>query len=78
MKKYNRAPVTFPGLVANNHWLQDIPMPIIGSTGNTYHVTLTGKGFTCECTGFTMHGKCKHITKIWERLGEEPTQYRWA
>lgn len=66
----------FDGLHTKNHWLLGIEVPITGSTGNQYTVELTLKGFTCTCTGFTMHGKCKHITGFWNRLGQPPTQYR--
>lgn len=75
-KRREKAPVTFPGLQPSGHWLLDVEVPVKGSTGNTYHVTLRSKGFTCTCTGFTMHGKCKHITGFWNKLGEEPTRYR--
>jgi hypothetical protein len=29
---------------------------------------LTEKGFTCDCPGFSFHGKCKHITIVHEKL----------
>ena len=36
--------------------------------GSTYTVALTPRGFTCDCTGFTFHGKCKHSKQIVERF----------
>ena len=29
-----------------------------------YTVALTEQGFTCDCTGFMFHGKCKHSEQI--------------
>ncbi len=29
-----------------------------------YTVALTEQGFTCDCTGFTFYGKCKHSEQI--------------
>ena len=69
MKKFQRKPVTFPGLCTKNHWLLGVVWPVTGSKGNKYAVEFTDKGFTCECTGFMMHGKCRHITGVWDRLG---------
>ena len=68
-KKFDRKPVTFPGLVTKNHWLLGAIWPIIGSTGNSYSVEMVEGGFKCTCTGFSMHGKCKHIQSVWDRLG---------
>lgn len=36
--------------------------------GSSYTVTLTPKGFKCDCTGFTFHGKCKHSKTVVERF----------
>ena len=55
--------------------------PVAGSKpGSSYNVTLHDKGFECDCTGFTFHGKCKHSVSVLERVeqainGEVP-QYR--
>lgn len=78
MKKYDRKPVMFDGLNTKNHWLLGIEIPVTGSTGNQYIVELKEKGFTCTCTGFTMHGKCKHITGYWNHLGKPVPQYRMS
>ena len=36
---------------------------------NEYIVTLSGKHFSCECIGFKYHSKCRHITKVKDKLG---------
>lgn len=36
--------------------------------GSVYTVTLTEQGFTCSCTGFQFHGKCKHSIQVVERF----------
>lgn len=42
--------------------------------GSSYVVALTPKGFKCDCTGFTFHGKCKHTIQVVERFDCETTQ----
>ena len=47
---------------------------------SSYNVTLSEKGFECECTGFNFHGYCKHSKSVLERVeqavnGDVP-QYR--
>lgn len=34
------------------------------SDPKTYTVTMTAKGFTCNCPGFRFRGKCKHVESI--------------
>jgi hypothetical protein len=46
------------------HWAVGTRYPVDGSNGNKYIVEVTPKGFTCDCMGMTMHGKCKHTTNI--------------
>lgn len=36
---------------------------------NEYIVTLSGKHFSCECVGFKYHSKCRHITKVKDKIG---------
>jgi hypothetical protein len=47
---------------------------------DTYDVTCTDKGFTCECPGFTFRGKCKHslevLTRVEIALDDKHPQYR--
>lgn len=41
-----------------------------GSSNNIYSVELTEQGFTCDCTGFVFHGKCKHTKQVADRFDE--------
>jgi hypothetical protein len=77
-KRYNRKPVIIPGIETRNHVFVDFEWPFISSRdGAEYHVLMTPKGFTCECAGFTFHGKCRHINRVGELLTEENyTRYR--
>ena len=48
-----------------DNWYVGFEWSVPGSkAGTDYTVTLTEKGFTCECTGFGFHGKCKHSKKV--------------
>ena len=40
---------------------------VSGSKGD-YIVTLSGKHYSCSCIGFKYHNKCKHITKVKEKV----------
>ena len=40
---------------------------VSGSKGD-YIVTLSGKHYSCSCIGFKYHNKCKHITKVKEKI----------
>ena len=40
---------------------------VAGSKGE-YIVTLSGKHYSCSCIGFKYHNKCKHITKVKEKI----------
>jgi len=40
---------------------------VVGSKGE-YLVTLSNKHFSCSCIGFKYHNKCKHITKVKEKI----------
>lgn len=37
-------------------------------TGESYNVTLTQNGFTCDCIAGSMRGKCKHAQATYDRL----------
>jgi hypothetical protein len=39
-----------------------------GSKNDEYIVTLSGDHYSCPCIGFKYHSKCKHITKVKEKL----------
>jgi hypothetical protein len=71
-KRYNRKPLVIPGIATKNHVFVGIEWPFISSRdGSEYRVTMEDKGFTCECAGFTYHGKCRHIHSVGERLLDE-------
>ena len=38
--------------------------------GTEYSVELHERGFTCECSGFTFRGKCKHSDSVLKRVEE--------
>jgi len=50
--------------------------------GSDYSVELVDRGFSCDCTGFTYHGKCKHVLGISklvkEALDGRVPQYKWV
>ena len=56
---------------------------ISNSKGNgTYDVECTEKGFTCDCSGFTFRGKCKHSLEVLQRvedaIEDRAPKYRWS
>ena len=38
--------------------------PVIGSKGQKYIVSKSNNHYSCSCTGFKFHGKCKHINLV--------------
>ena len=65
IKKYNRRPIAFAELPTNKHAFVGIVWPIASSRGKEkYSVEMHKAGFTCDCIGFTMRGKCKHILSV--------------
>ena len=66
--KYQKRPVTFPDMQFKGHFLNGYIWPYVNSKGTVYETELTDKGFTCDCPGFSFHGKCKHITIVHEKL----------
>jgi hypothetical protein len=52
-----------------NHFLAGTEWSVAGSKkGSFYTVALTESGFTCSCTGFQFHGRCKHSASVVERF----------
>ena len=51
----------------SKHWAVGTEYAVQGSGTNEYTIEFTPKGFTCNCIGMTMHGKCKHTRAIAER-----------
>jgi hypothetical protein len=39
-----------------------------GSKNDEYLVTLSGNHYSCHCIGFKYYNKCKHITKVKEKI----------
>lgn len=77
--KFNRSPLKIQGFNTKNHVFQGVVWPVKGSTGNDYDVEMHENGFSCTCTGFTMHGKCKHITSVYNRIMDENySVYKWS
>lgn len=52
-----------------DHHLEGFVWPVVSSrSGETYSVTMTNRGFTCNCTAGRMRGKCKHARQIHDQL----------
>lgn len=56
-----------------NHWAIGTKWEVKGSKDSMYTVTFTAKGFTCDCTGMTFKGKCKHTQKISDGFTIDPS-----
>lgn len=39
-----------------------------GSRGDIYTVTMTPRGFTCNCPAMTYRGKCQHTFQVADKL----------
>jgi hypothetical protein len=75
--RYQRRPVKFADISFRESPYVGFVWPLVSTrTREVYDVTMTENGFTCTCTGFAMHGKCKHITAVYGRLGEDAPQYQ--
>lgn len=69
MPKYSQRYFKPEGFKLKDNWYVGFEWTVPGSkAGTDYTVTLTEKGFTCECTGFGFHGKCKHSRKVVENF----------
>lgn len=69
MKRYAKRYLKPEDWNLKNNFLVGTEWCVAGSKkGSEYIVTLEPKGFTCTCTGFTFHGKCKHSTDVMERF----------
>jgi hypothetical protein len=75
MSRYKERYYAPEGWDFKNNFLVGTEWSVAGSkAGSSYVVALTPKGFKCDCTGFTFHGKCKHTTQIAERFDCETAQ----
>lgn len=70
MRKYGPRYFDPDFMVCKNHWAEGTEWTVQGSKDNVYTVKLTPRGFTCDCVGMTMHGKCKHTRTIAEKFVE--------
>lgn len=69
MRKFGGPRVYSPDFMATKgHWAVGAKWTVQGSKDNEYTVELTEKGFTCDCIGMSMHGKCKHTRTIAEEF----------
>ena len=66
--KYKRNPITVNDINPKRHPWIGVIWPVVGSKGSSYEVELTDKGFTCTCTGFAYHEKCKHISAVGDKF----------
>ena len=54
-----------------NNWLVGTRWQVQGSNQNTYSVSMTNRGFVCDCTGFVFRGNCKHTKKVAQAFDEK-------
>lgn len=66
--KWYRKPLALPGINYKESFYHGFQWPYTNRMGTTYLTTLTEKGWTCECMGFTRHGHCKHIKLVHEKM----------
>jgi len=64
-RKFNRKPLKLQGIDYKKSFYIGMAWPM---TSQEYLVSLTNKGWTCECNGFVYHGKCKHIISCHEKM----------
>jgi hypothetical protein len=71
-KKYTKHYLKPAGWNFKNNFLVGTEWSVAGSKKDSFYtVVLTDQGFSCECTGFQFHGKCKHSTQVIERFDDE-------
>lgn len=70
-EKYRRAPYAYSDIVYAGHPWVGVQWLVQGS--HLYEVEMTDKGFTCTCSGFAFHGKCKHIREVGDKFEEAET-----
>lgn len=49
------------GKLQSNKYQQ---FPVAGSKGKMYNVLKNGSQYSCDCTGFKYHNRCKHIDSV--------------
>jgi hypothetical protein len=71
-KKYAKRYLKPDGWNFKDNPLVGTEWSVAGSKKNSFYtVALTEQGFTCDCTGFTFYGKCKHSEQIVEAFDNE-------
>lgn len=70
----------FDNINFTNHHLVGFVWPVVSSrTGESYKVTMTDHGFSCNCTAGSIRGKCKHAKQIADLLaGETDDDVKYA
>lgn len=64
-KKFAKRYLKPDGWTFKGNHLVGTEWSVAGSKKDSFYtVALTDQGFTCDCTGFTFHGKCKHSETI--------------
>ena len=63
---------SFSDINFDDHHLVGFVWPVVSSrTGESYDVTMTDMGFTCNCVAGSMRGKCKHAQHVHDILVKE-------
>jgi len=83
MKKYAPKFLKPTAFNPKGSMFEGIVWKITNSKGtDTYDVECTDKGFTCDCSGFTFRGKCKHSSEVLQRvedaIEDRSPKYRWS
>ncbi len=71
MSKYDRYHKPALGVRYDHHPAFGAEWCFAGGKKNdpkTYTVTMTARGFQCDCPGFKFRGKCKHVNQIGDCL----------
>jgi ornithine carbamoyltransferase len=59
----------FTDMNFKNHYLVGFVWPVTSTrTGESYKVTMTDLGFSCNCMAGSMRGKCKHAQQVHDLL----------
>ena len=56
------------GIDYKNHVALGDSWYLKGNKGVIHTVTMTSKGFTCDCPGMTFRGKCRHTFQVADKL----------
>lgn len=68
MSKYGPRYLKSEVINFKTHWAEGLEWSVEGSKGAVYNLSITTKGITCDCTGMTFRGKCKHTQQALERF----------